>query len=378
MKAAVVRERPFEFIKRKGSREAYPQQTVANWYIARAYVLDLLKDVAFQPGMPGHLHVVIDGDSPLLLSVVRQLALSSHFLNFVEYDDFGTRVCRNRTVITVISAREAADILSELNKEEYLCNLLQICKHSVFGKAYNEDSYLDLDIEIAREQSDSDALIVTEAGVNAFVAGKPADEIFSIDTRKALYASHAYMLGGVIDNLPHEDIFGAGRYSQALDTFRYLLFNDTEDRTLITPKWESNPVAVRNGISDIMCTDCFEIREKAVVMQYPKGGKISEKARRAIWEQNNYALSLSEHSRWVVEKLIMGFRPYSIVERNKYETVFDKERSQYSGQLKKDAADPAHLDLCSYWDLRRTDPDNLKYDSFLMLAIPLILGKVRQ
>ena len=75
MKAAVLRERPFEFLRRKGSLEAYPDQTVANWYIARAYVLDFLKDVAFIPGMPGSLHVVVEGDSPLMLAVVRHLAL---------------------------------------------------------------------------------------------------------------------------------------------------------------------------------------------------------------------------------------------------------------------------------------------------------------
>ncbi|MBO4656590.1 MAG: hypothetical protein J5639_02335 [Bacteroidales bacterium] len=378
MKAAVLRERPFEFLRRKGSLEAYPEQTVANWYIARAYVLDFLKDVAFIPGMPGSLHVVVEGDSPLLLAVVRHLALYSHFLNFVEYDRFGNRVCSNRSVITVISSRDEAGIIAELEKDENLGNLLQVCRYSVFGKLYNEDSYLDLEIEVATEQGDAAAMKITEADVNAFVAARHADEIFSIDTRKALYAGHAYVLGGVIDNLPHEDIFGAGRYVQALDTFRYLLFNDTQDRTLVTPAWESNIVAVRNGISDIMCTDCFELREKAVVKQYPSGRRLSEKERRTVWEQNNFALSLSEHNRWVVEKLIMGFRPYVASESNKYDTLFSAEKRAFCNQLKKSPADPAHLDICSYWDLRRTDPDNLKYDSFLMLAIPLILGKVRQ
>ena len=378
MKAAVLRERPFEFLKRKGSNEAFPEQTVADWYMARAYVLDCLKDVAFVPGMPGHLHVIVDGDSPLMLSVVRFLCLYAHYLNYVEYDMFGNKVCRNRTVITIISAREGADIVSELEKEEYLSNLLQVCRYSVAGKVFNEDSYIDIDIEIVKECGDAaDAIRITEDDVKAFVADRPQEEVFSIDTRKAIYASHAYILGGVIDNLPHEDIFGAGRYVQALDTFRYLLFNDTEARTLVTPAWENSPVTVRNGISDIMCTDCFESRERAVVSQYP-AGRLSEKERRTIWERNNYALSLSEHCRWVVEKLIMGFRPYSNLELNKYETLFGSEKSSFCKQMKKDAADPAHLDLCSYWDLRRIDPDNLKYDSFLMLAIPLILGKVRQ
>ena len=378
MKAAVLRERPFEYLRRKGSNEAFEQDVVRNWYVARAYVLDKLKDVAFIPGFGGHLHVIVDGDSPVLLSVVRFLCLYAHYLNYVEYDCFGRMVFANRTVITIVSPKDGEDIVKELGKEEYLCNLMQCIKYSFGGKVFNEDSYIDIELEFAARADNPAALLVTEADVNAFVSSHDAEEIFSIDTRKAIYAVHAYTLGGVIDNLPHEDIFGAGRYSQALDTFRYLIVNDNEDRTLVNSGWENNPRVVRNGISDIMCTDCFESRERGVVCQYPDGGKISEKAKRAVWESNNYALSLSEHSRWVVEKLIMGFRPFTIQERNRYETLFGAEKSTFSAQLKKSFSDPAHLDLCSYWDLRRIDPDNLKYDSFLMLAIPQILGKVRQ
>ena len=94
-----------------------------------------------------------------------------------------------------------------------------------------------------------------------------------------------------------------------------------------------------------------------------------------LWAKYNEALSKSEHARWVVEKLIMGFRPLNEEERLEDETLSTnkKRRKEYRDGLKKNAAKLAHIDLCSYSDLRRVDPDNMKYDSFLMLAIPKIL-----
>ena len=38
------RERPFEYLKRKGSNEPFTEETVRNWYIARSYILEKLKE----------------------------------------------------------------------------------------------------------------------------------------------------------------------------------------------------------------------------------------------------------------------------------------------------------------------------------------------
>ena len=97
-----------------------------------------------------------------------------------------------------------------------------------------------------------------------------------------------------------------------------------------------------------------------------------------LWAKYNEALSKSEHARWVVEKLIMGFRPLNEEERLEDETLSTnkKRRKEYRDSLKKNPAKLAHIDLCSYSDLRRVNPDDLKYDSFLMLAIPKILEKI--
>ena len=92
-----------------------------------------------------------------------------------------------------------------------------------------------------------------------------------------------------------------------------------------------------------------------------------------LWEEYNEALSRSEHARWMVEKFIMGYRRLNNNEILKYESLFGKDRDDYLMKLKRNASDPAHIDLCSYHDLRRIDPDDLKYDSFLVLCIPEIL-----
>ena len=71
-----------------------------------------------------------------------------------------------------------------------------------------------------------------------------------------------------------------------------------------------------------------------------------------------------------MEKLLLGFRPYSILEQFTIESLFGDAKKNYRGKLKDKGV---HLDLCSYRNHRRIDPGNIKYDYFFMLAIPHIL-----
>lgn len=86
---------------------------------------------------------------------------------------------------------------------------------------------------------------------------------------------------------------------------------------------------------------------------------------------NLKTMAKCEHARWNVEKLILGFSPFSPQEQYEYNRRFGSSRSSYRNKLKKNEAH--HINLCSYDDLRRIDPDNMKYDSFLMLAMVRIL-----
>lgn len=377
-KKTVNRECPFQYLRRKGGNAPFPEETVRNWYIARAYVLDRLKDISFAPDSGDHLHAVVVGDSPLMLAVLRQLALSAHFVNFEEDSIPEHHPCRNRTVITLVTGVSASEIVEQLEKEENLCYLLKYCRYSLFGEVRNADSYIDIELEIDRDRPEGD-LVLTEEEVKAFLESRDPDSVFSIDTRKAVYAGRAYGLGMVIDNIPYEDINSAGRYNRAIATFQYKVLRDDDDQGLVQEaEWEKNLSAVKNGLSNLFCADCFESREKAVSRFYPKKKRMGENELLAIWEKYNKPLSRSEHNRWVVEKLILGYRPMNGQERAEYAGLFEENRAAYIRRLKNRSGDPVHIDLCSYGALRRIDPDHLKYDSFLMMAIPLILDKIRK
>lgn len=362
-------EKPFEYLKGKDGSQ-FSSEIINNWYRARAFVLERLKDVAFKKDDNQHLHVVLKGDSGLLLSVARQVALSAHYLNFDEEKK------DNRTVITIVS--NSPLIEETLKQEEYLCNLLSLCKWTHGNKTENEDSYIDIEIVITNscdEKESKNVIIVEESDVISFCNSKLEVEIYSIDTRKAVYADRMYNLGTLIENLPAENIHDANRYALALDVFQFERLQEPLCSLINDTKWKDSQINVRNGLSNVFCADCFESRASSIEL-YRKNKKQNDTL---LWAKYNEALSKSEHSRWVVEKLIMGFRPLDDKERLKDETlsINKKERNEYRKSLKKDMSKLAHIDLCSYSDLRRVNPDDLKYDSFLMLAIPNILAKVK-
>jgi hypothetical protein len=189
-----------------------------------------------------------------------------------------------------------------------------------------------------------------------------------------------YDLGSVIGNLPAEDIHCAKRYTQALGKFQHVHMPKRMTPLIDDEKWKGNLTMVKESLSNLFCADCFESRNKGIEKWREKEQRKSDEKVKTedAWEKFNMALSQSEHERWVVEKLIMGYRPYSDQERFQYESLFGEERKAFRKKLKNNASDPAHVDLCSYRDLRRINPDDLKYDSFLMLAIPKILERVRE
>lgn len=356
-------EKPFEYLRRKNG-DAFSDETINNWYVARAYVLEKLKNVAIGMGSDAHLHAIVTGDSPMMLSVVRQVALSAHHANFDERHPI-------RTVITIVS--KSPQLVDELQKEEYLCNLPLYCTLSVNGEApKNEDSYLDIELHVMETQPEDNteyAIVLSEEDVKAFLDTNNKDDLFGIDTRNAVMTDRMYALGTWIDNLPAEDIHCAKRYAMALNVFQHSLLRQPFSPLVKAKKWESNPTAVKNGLSNIFCSDCFASRA-AGVRQYANDQSLTEAE---AWEECVEALSKSEHARWATDKLIMGFRPLSLKERLQDERSFGKEKEQYRSQLKKNAQDPVHIDLCSFAELRRINPSDLKYDSFLTLAIPRIL-----
>lgn len=347
-------EKPFDYLRRKDGT-AFSPDIVKNWYKARVYVLDKLKNDTYAPTTKAHLHVVVTSDTPAMLSVVRQVALIAHFPNFKEMTG------QNRSIITIVSKNP--QIIENLKKEEYLCNLPMFCKYTLYGHSpVNPDSYIDIELQIVDEWHKDelqDAILMSEEEMESFLQSKQEDKIYSIDTRSAVLTDRIYSLGTLIDNLPAESIHDFKRYGLALDIFRHKPLKEPITPLVNASEWENNAIQVKNKLSNVFSSDCFHLRE-------------------AYCKDENYeALSISEHSRWVVEKLIMGFRPLNQQERIQDERLFGEEKNQFRSQLKKNPTDPVHIDICSYLDLRRIDPEVLKYDTFLIMAIPMIQNHIR-
>lgn len=79
-------------------------------------------------------------------------------------------------------------------------------------------------------------------------------------------------------------------------------------------------------------------------------------------------IKVTEHNRWNVEKLLMGFRP--LTEPETHATKDEKKRLRKSSQL-------AHLDICSYQDLKTIDPATIIYDASVNMALPVMVDIIR-
>lgn len=387
----IYKERPFEYLRRKSPQTGevgtlFDEGIISNWYKARAFVLAKLGLVSFTPGEDAHLHVIVLDDDPLMLSVVRHVALYSHFVNHDETNP--NESFRNRTIISLVS--ENPDILTELQREEFLCNLPKYCKCSFRGETYNRDSFIDIELEILAcweagtepyEEIMSGKhvekrLVLRKSEVDSYCSSKADEELYFIDTRKAQYTRRMYNLGCEIDNLPYDDIHSVRRYSMALNIFQYSRLKQPIGQIVSDKEWKNadNQSDVLVALSNIFCSDCFFIRYNSMSRCWSNGNLTEQQA----WEKYYDLLSKSEHSRWVTEKLILGYRPFSLQERLHDESLVVNKgrRQQYRKMLKDNWKSPAHLDICSFAELRRIDPDTLKYDSFLVLGIPAILKKV--
>lgn len=386
------RERPFELMRKRSGKE-FSTETIRNWYIARKFVLEKLKakekEHPFSPDTNEYLHVVLTNDDSRMLVVARQVALSAHYINFnEEYDD---ETSSRRTRITIMS--EDLNIKQKLSEEEYLCNLPRYCRYVVEQKVgykieyetVNPDSYIDIEIHIVSKSNkpvkgkNEIMLEISNDDVDEYFNRvlEGDEEVFTIDTRKAYYASRMYNIGETIDNLPAVNIHDTKRYTMALNVYQFERLTEKPQRLFDKYIMEGKQYKLKEILSNVFCSDCFNSRANAIESL----NKDNLKDITVLWTKYNEALSKSEHARWVVEKLIMGYRPLNDEEHHQDEVLRAQFKSKeklknYHNSLKRNDEKLAHIDLCSYRDLRRINPNDLKYDSFLMLAIPGILEKV--
>lgn len=89
-----------------------------------------------------------------------------------------------------------------------------------------------------------------------------------------------------------------------------------------------------------------------------------------------YLLAQSEHNRWNLEKLLMGFSPMDKQQDEQYRLLVREGKKDAIKQLKqihKSSATNIHPNICDFSHLLNTDPSACVYDVLLHNAIPYIL-----
>ena len=368
-----------------------------NWYKARYYVLNIMEPLdgnGISPTSSEHIHVVIENaDNPLMQAVTRQICLIAHYPNF--NDESG----ENRTRITMCSKNPALTYM-DMRDQKVLGNLLEYCKSTgkenecllknckcteKYGFCKSTCNLIPLDIEFEflekNTYSEKDVRCVTLYDVERTTKNLDVANA-KIDVTMGMLVNMVYNTGVEIQNLPATDNANIDRYSTALNVFCYKLKSD-----MICQKWSEcaklnnkgkfEEIDIKNKLSSVFCADCFGPRIKGLLDTKEKSlaeyllHDFDTVMQNICKAENLNALARCEHSRWNVEKLILDFEP--LLEKDWYEleNCFGKERDDKIKYLKKKKY--KHIDLCSYKNLRRVNPADIKYDYFLMLAMPQIM-----
>lgn len=380
---------------------------IKGWYYARKYVIDKMTTdrnwgaEGIMPSSNDRVHIVIpyNGD-PMSLFIARQVALVMHFPNFSE-EDGKTKAPSNTTVITILYNKNE-DIIKLLRREEYLCNLPDVCRYTFVDWSSkketieNEHSYIDIELELvafekednfkdyeSRDYGSLQPIIIPQEEINNVYEQKDVKQ--NMDVTNARRVNMVYNVGSDIYNLPADDPNTAERYSKALLYFCYQQSqNDTltewnklatykkeEDRHKVT--WQ---IKLRNKLSNVLCADCFVTRLMSILSCTKR-----EELKELIVNHETETLSKvkanlpilvqCEHARWNTEKLILGFAPFTPQDQYEDNRLFGSMRNTHRKKLKDNKAH--HIDLCSYQDLRRRNPADMKYDCFLIMAMVRIL-----
>lgn len=337
------------------------RDVVGSWYRAREFAEEKLVEKLCRMNVQGKftdsLHIIVEGTSPLMCAVIREIILRAH------YYDFNEETRENASLITVHCDNEETT-KNILLSTPFLGDYLRYC----WGADGKESLYfLDVLVEVRTEiDEDKNAVVLTDEDLDAFCDGR--NVAHTIDTKRARLANQAYNMGRVLDNLPDINSADVKMYNIPRTDFEAKLLSEN-----VGKKWED--ADVMDKLSNVFCVDTFDLRIKMLersafeTEEYKDITLLSKKDFETLTckvEENILALSKCEHSRWVAEKLLLGFKPWSPEDHYKYSRMFGKEKKDYRGRKKSEGF---HYDICSYRDLCRCDPGNRKYDTFLVLSM---------
>lgn len=324
----------------------------------------------FDPKCKDCFHFIFDGKSDLMLAVVRQFALLCHLPNFNEKTGAG------KTVLTIVcpesdSLEEIKNLKSRLSTAMFLGNLLKNCENEIIFKDIieqaNPSSFIDIKVQLVsgrnQVQEGGTTFVITEAMLSEI---EISEEDMQVDISYAKKVNMIYKIGEAIDNHPPYDFANIDAYQFAIDVFRNKFTKDDIEKEWKKISKDVDSPGKKNAFeimcSNVFCADCLKLRYQWICQQD------NDAINKSIDD-----LARSEHSRWNVEKLILGYRPLTAKEQYEFWSLTGKEKDNYR-KNKRDGKEKAHVDINSYHDLRRTHPHDMKYDYFLMLAAKYILN----
>lgn len=325
------------------------------WYFARWYInsdtslLNTFFKLYRNPENNKNINIVFDGYSRPVVAVARQIALLAHFPNFNEKNR------ENATRITFLVDKDDTNSADDfLRNFEYFRNLYVLSNSP-------DHSYLDIIFEITSNRTilESDNVIVYDRNeIDRSFVQFVAKE--SININKAMMLNMVYRLGGELHNIVLEDTNCIERYKSAL-----LIYSAKTDAQQMRNSWDSigkgKPMsAIRLKLSCLLCADSIGLYCGSDIKQWDN-----------FVSKNIKVLAKCEHSRWNVEKLIMEHTPFSKRDRYNASILFNDEKANFYKTKKDDFCHPA---ICSNHDLSLYHPELIKYDVFLLLASPIILG----
>lgn len=362
------------------------------------------------------VHVILCGVTPLAVAIARQVALLCHFPNFDE------NTGRNRTLITFLTDEDVS--AEEVQSIGLTGNLTQCCRlvftecgdgTPVVKECINPDSFLDVEMEFATLRGGTLARYVEhrcEASdiVTCFSCGVSDAQLFDgktrqhfllketpldsetrqryleeIDLTRAKLVNTVYNIGTGLREVSDFANLDARDYNMSLQRLCQEITRNSMEAAWQKLSADSDSAEMK--LSNLYCGDCIDAkiaslglaRKNFVHPSSFSGFKcklLRHKRRtspRRILEQNLEVMARTEHSRWVVERLIQGYRPYTPEEHYSDELRCGKERIAHRKELKKKRK--CHIDMCSYRDLRHIDPGVIKNDCFITLAIDFVLTR---
>ena len=316
------------------------QKMVDDWYFARAYVgqLNFWEDL-WHMDAEGNRKVVVEGASPRTMAIIRELILRAHYMDFREEDK------KNQSTIVILCDKGCKETTEKkLREAPFLSNYIN---YAWGADGIDALDFLEVKVEVKENNTECISADITEKAFKDISYEK------EIDITEAKKANSIYCIGNDLYNLPDIRPEDVEMYEIPLRVFESEAFVENTEIC-----WDRLPI--KHKISNVFCTDTFPLRLKILGSGYKNDQVVESAIRKHILE-----LSRCEHSRWVAEKLILGYKPWTAKHHYEYSILFGNKKQEYRKTLKNNEY---HIDICSYCDLCRIDPQNRKFDTFLILS----------